>query len=47
MSDVVLVLVVLVFFGLCVLYVRGCDRMIRGDGVEATADSELGREVTR
>jgi hypothetical protein len=47
MVDVVLVLVVLAFFGLCVLYVRGCDRMIRSDGVEATADSEFEREVTR
>lgn len=39
MTDVVLVLVVFAFFGLCVLYVRGCDRIIRGDGVdEATAE---------
>lgn len=43
MADVVLVLVVLAFFGLCVLYVRGCDRVIRGDGADETA-TETGRE---
>lgn len=31
MADLVLVLVVLGFFGLCLLYVRGCDRIIRTD----------------
>lgn len=31
MADLVLVLVVLGFFGLCLLYVRGCDRIIRSD----------------
>jgi hypothetical protein len=34
MADIVLVLVVLAFFGLCVLYVRGCDRLIRSDGID-------------
>lgn len=29
MADVVLILIVLAFFGLCVLYVRGCDRISR------------------
>lgn len=40
MADVVLVLVVLVFFGLCVLYVRGCERMIRDDDARHLADPE-------
>jgi hypothetical protein len=48
MADAVLVLVGLAFFGLCVLYVRGCDRMIRGDGTdESMVESEFEREVVR
>ena len=31
MADLVLVLTVLGFFGLCLLYIRGCDHMIRND----------------
>jgi hypothetical protein len=46
-ADVVLVLIVLVFFGLCVLYVRGCDRLIRGDGTDETTEPEPVREVAR
>jgi hypothetical protein len=30
--DVVFVLVILGFFGLCVLYVRACDRLVGPDG---------------
>lgn len=33
MADVLLVLIVLAFFGLCVLYVRGCERIIRSDDI--------------
>lgn len=45
MADLVLVSVVLGFFGLCLLYVRGCERIIRGD---ETSDSttEPARETT-
>ena len=39
MADLVLVLIVLAFFGLCVLYVRGCERIIRSDDIgEPTAE---------
>jgi hypothetical protein len=30
MADVVFVLIVLAFFGLCMLYVSACDRIVRG-----------------
>ena len=33
MADLVSVLIVLAFFGLCVLYIRGCDRIIRKDEI--------------
>jgi len=33
MSDVLFVLITLVFFGLCVLYVHALDRMIRKDDI--------------
>lgn len=40
MADLVLVLVVLGFFGLCLLYVRGCERMIRSDEIsDPTAET--------
>ncbi|HMG40238.1 MAG TPA: potassium transporter Trk [Acidimicrobiales bacterium] len=32
MADVVFVLVAVAFFGLCVLYVKGCERILRGAG---------------
>lgn len=42
MADVVLVATVLGFFGLCVLYVRFCDRMIRHDDIgETVAESPV------
>jgi len=28
MADIVFVLILLAFFALCVLYVRGCERML-------------------
>jgi len=40
MADVIFVLVVLAFFALCVLYVRGCERIIR-DG-ETGGPGEIG-----
>jgi hypothetical protein len=44
MADLVLVLIVLAFFGLCVLYIRGCERIIRKDEIgEPTV--ELTREA--
>jgi hypothetical protein len=30
MADIIFVAVALAFFGLCVLYVRACDRLVRG-----------------
>jgi hypothetical protein len=30
MADFIFVLVAVAFFGLCVLYVRACDRLVRG-----------------
>jgi len=32
MADIIFALVVVAFFGLCVAYVRACDRLVRGDG---------------
>ncbi|MFZ0834655.1 MAG: potassium transporter Trk [Mycobacterium sp.] len=44
MGDLVSVLILLAFFGLCALYIRGCDRMIRKDEIgEPTV--ELSREA--
>jgi hypothetical protein len=40
--DVVLVLVALVFFGLSLLYVRGCERIIRSDELGAVAAEPVG-----
>jgi hypothetical protein len=40
MVDVVFVLVILAFFGLCTLYVLGCERLIaRGESAEAAGDA--------
>lgn len=33
MADLVLVLTVMAFAGLCLLYVRGCERIIRRDEI--------------
>lgn len=33
MADLVLVLVLLAFLGLCALYIRGCERIIRSDEI--------------
>jgi hypothetical protein len=30
MPDVVFVLITLAFFGLCVLYIKGCERILSG-----------------
>lgn len=46
MIDALLVLVLLVFFGLCVLYVQACDRMIRNDDISDPA-AALAREDGR
>ena len=37
MADIVFLAVAVGFFGLCVLYIRGCDRIIRG--AEESADA--------
>ncbi|GAB7145981.1 potassium transporter Trk [Mycobacterium riyadhense] len=44
MADLVLVLIVLAFFGLCVLYIRGCERIIRHDEIGGTT-VELTRDA--
>jgi hypothetical protein len=49
-ADVIFVLVIVAFFALCVLYVRGCERIIRagetGGEANQTAD-DLEGEVVR
>jgi hypothetical protein len=40
MADIIFVLVAVAFFGLCVLYVRACDRLVGGS--EAAPDTERG-----
>lgn len=41
MADVVFVLIVVAFFGLCVLYVLGCERLIsRGGPTDVVSDAE-------
>jgi hypothetical protein len=35
MADIVFVVIALAFFGLCVLYVRACDRLVRSTEEEA------------
>ena len=40
MADIVFVLVSVAFFGLCVLYIRGCERILRSN--EETADTPDG-----
>jgi hypothetical protein len=35
MADIVFVLVALGFFGLCVLYVQACDRLVRSTEEDA------------
>jgi hypothetical protein len=38
MADINFVLVALAFFGLCVVYIRACDRLVRGsEGAPAPA----------
>ena len=40
MADVVFVLVIIAFFGLCALYVQGCERLItRGEAAESAGDA--------
>jgi hypothetical protein len=41
MPDVIFVIVSIAFFGLCVLYVRGCDRIIRGAEESAETPGEV------
>ena len=40
-TAVIFVIVGIAFFGLCVLYVRGCDRIIRGAEESAETPSEV------
>ena len=44
MGDLVLVFILLAFFGLCMLYIRGCERMIRSDEI-GEPTMELSREA--
>ena len=39
MSDVVMLVLIAVFFGVCIAYVSWCDRIIGPDPAEAGADA--------
>jgi len=48
MADLIFVLIALAFFGLCVAYVRACDRLVRGDdGTPDTAPEPSSVEAGR
>jgi hypothetical protein len=49
MADIVFILVVVVFFALCVAYVRGLDRLVRASEEVELARTEMTprAEVTR
>jgi hypothetical protein len=49
MADVLVILTILAFFGLCVALVSGCDRVIGPDDDEDLSDplGELDEESTR
>lgn len=42
MADVWVVLAVVAFFGMCVAFVRGCDRIIGPDDLEEPASDDDG-----
>jgi hypothetical protein len=49
-ADVIFVLVIVAFFALCALYVRGCERIIRAGqagGEAGQMADEFEREVVR
>jgi hypothetical protein len=49
-ADVIFVLAIVAFFALCVLYVRGCERIIRAGetgGEAGQTAHDLTREVVR
>ena len=41
MPDIIFVAVILAFFGLCALYIRGCDRILQGTEEPADSPSEV------
>jgi hypothetical protein len=41
MADVIFLLIVVAFFGLCALYIRGCERIIRGADEAADVAGEV------
>jgi hypothetical protein len=41
MADVAFVAVIIGFFALCALFVRGCDRIVRSDDSESGAPAEV------
>jgi len=48
MEDVVFIGLTLVFFAICIAYVRGLDRIVRtGEEAEAAQEPESAREVAR
>jgi hypothetical protein len=48
MADLIFVLITLAFFGLCVAYVRACDRLVReDDGTPDTAPEPSSVEAGR
>jgi hypothetical protein len=46
MRDIVFVAIALAFFGLCYLYVLGCDRIIGRDAPATGSPDELDRGTT-
>jgi hypothetical protein len=38
MADVVFIALAIAFFAICVLYVRGCDRIVASADDDSTAD---------
>lgn len=47
MADIVLALSAGVFFALCVLYVRVCERIVNGEEAERAGAARGNAEVTR
>lgn len=45
MRDLLFVAIALAFFGLCYLYVLGCDRIIGRDTTASAADADPDRDL--
>lgn len=47
MPDIAFIAVALAFFGLCALYVRGLDRIVRSAATDDVPGAETGKSVSR